>query len=417
MLSYKYPRRWCGGVLFLICTAVVSGCVTHEVRVVDMTPPRQSDQVLDESALLDVGVVVFDANVPDDYDERINNIILPEVRRAEAQYMPYFLKNVLQSTGNWGAVRVVPQASEVVDVLVNGKILHSDGESMRLQATVSDASGAQWFDREYSALASKYAYEDGMPASIDAFQAIYKQLADDMLVYREGLMDSDVARLRSIAEMRFAQGFSPEAFSEHVGRTDNGQFTLNRLPANDDPMLQRVRQVREREYLFIDTLDEYYTNFYREMFPAYQDWRRSGYEQAIAYKQLRAQSKARVIGGTLAIVGSVGAIYESDNAYVDASGLTGVGAGAALIASGIQKRHEAEQQADRLRELGSAAEAALVPTTIELENQTARLQGTVQEQYKQLRKILKRIYFEDLNLPVPGEEETTALNDVPAPSD
>ena len=36
----------------------------------------------------------------------------------------------------------------------------------------------------------------------------------------------------------------------------------------------------------------------------------------------------------------------------------------------IRKRHEAELQADRLRELGSAAEAELVPTTIELENQT-----------------------------------------------
>ena len=59
---------------------------------------------------------------------------------------------------------------------------------------------------------------------------------------------------------------------------------------------------------------------------------------------------------------------------------------------------EAEQFADKLREVGSAAEAELVPTTIDLENQTVRLSGSVDEQYDQLRGILQRLYLEDLNL-------------------
>ncbi|MEM7001305.1 MAG: hypothetical protein AAF529_10995 [Pseudomonadota bacterium] len=194
----------------------------------------------------------------------------------------------------------------------------------------------------------------------------------------------------------------------------SGTFQLLRLPADDDPMLERVRKIREREYLFIDTLEEYYTNFYRQMFPVYQGWRKSSYDQAIAYKQLRAQSKARAIGGTLAIVGGVGAIYGSDNAFVDASGVVGIGAGAALINSSIQKRQEAAQQADRMIELGTAAEAELVPTTIELENQTARLEGTVQEQYEQLRHILRRVYYEDLNLSVPEAEDAAAGQNSPS---
>jgi hypothetical protein len=180
-----------------------------------------------------------------------------------------------------------------------------------------------------------------------------------------------------------------------------GIFEISRLPAENDPMLARVRRVREREYLFIDTLDEHYANFHRQMHPAYQSWRRASYDQAIAYKELKAQAKARAIGGTLAIVGGVAAIYESSDAYVDASGIVGVITGATLITSAVQKRHEAEQQADRLRELGSAAEAELVPTTIELENQTLRLQGSVDEQYTELRRILRRVYFEDLGLTPP----------------
>ncbi len=35
-------------------------------------------------------------------------------------------------------------------------------------------------------------------------------------------------------------------------------------------MLERVEKVRQREYLFIDTLDEYYENFYRKMHGPYQ---------------------------------------------------------------------------------------------------------------------------------------------------
>ena len=45
-----------------------------------------------------------------------------------------------------------------------------------------------------------------------------------------------------------------------------------------------------------------------------------------------------------------------------------------------------------------------MPHTIELENQSVRLQGTVDEQYEELRGILRKIYFDDLDLPVPEDE-------------
>lgn len=387
--------------LVILSMFVLVGCVTQTTRVVDMTPPQQSDRYLDESELLDVGISIFDENVPEDYDERIEQFIMPEVRRAESQYVPFFAKNLLQSTGNWGAVRVVPRATHAVDVMVSGKIVRSNGESMEIEATVTDATGTVWLSSTYTALASKYAYEESLPQDIDAFHAIYKNLADDMLAYRQTLSAADIQRIRKTAELKFAREFSSEVFADHVREVEPGQFEIARLPSEDDPMLARVRRVREREYLFIDTLDEYYANFHRQMYPSYQAWRRASYEQAIAYNELKAQSLARALGGTMAIIGGVAAIYESSDAYVDASGIVGVIAGATLITSAIQKRHEAELQADRLRELGSAAEAELVPTTIELENQTLRLQGSVDEQYTELRRILRRVYFEDMGLEPP----------------
>ncbi|MEQ8861338.1 MAG: hypothetical protein RIC56_22050 [Pseudomonadales bacterium] len=394
------------GLLPLIC-----GCVSHEVRTVDMTPPQRFEQALPETQLLDVGVTVFDANVPESYDERIEQLIQPDIRRAEANYMPYFAKNLLQSTGNWGAVRVVPRATHAVDVVVTGKILHSDGESMEVEIRVEDATGKEWFTRRYEALASKYAYDDSVPANIDPFQSVYKQLADDMLAYRRELSAEQVQTIRATAKMKFAQDFAPDAFADHIAESKNGEFQLKRLPAPDDPMLKRVERVREREYLFIDTLDEYFENYHRSMYGSYHDWREATYEEAIAYKLLRDEARRRTLGGAVAIVGGVAAMAESSDSAVDTGGLVSIIGGAMTLKSAIAKRQEAEMHAEALREVGVAAEAEVMPHTIELENQVVRLEGTVDQQYDKLRGILRDLYFADLDLPA---ADTAASADVNA---
>jgi hypothetical protein len=398
-------------ILGPLVSIVLASCVTETVRIVDMTPPEQLERVQTEAELLDIGIAIFDPNVPEDYDEQIKQIIQPDIRRAEANFMPYFAKNLLQSTGNWGAVRVVPRPTHAVDVSVTGKILHSNGESMEVELTVEDATGAQWFSRNYKALASKYAYDEGIPQGIDPFQTIYKNFADDLLDYRRDLTLDEVLRIRATAEMKFARDFAPDAFSDHIAETSKGDFELKRLPAEDDPMLSRVRKVREREYLFIDTLDEYYENFHRDMYPAYQNWRRASYEEAIAYKELRAQSTARTIGGVVAIAGGIAAMSESSNAYVQTSGLVSIMSGAMLLKTAITKRNEAQIHAEVLEEVGIAAEAEIMPHTIELENQSVRLQGNVDEQYDELRGILRRIYYADLGIIDPDAVPEAELDD------
>lgn len=417
----EHPRRHRTTVLPWLLAAIVvllGGCVSETVRVVDMTPPEQMERAQTESELLDIGIAIFDPNVPEEYDEQIKQLIQPEIRRAEANYMPYHTKNLLQSTGNWGAVRVVPRPTNAVDVTVTGRILHSDGESMSVELSVRDATGKEWFTRDYEALASKYAYDDGIPQGIDPFQSVYKNFADDLLAYRKTLSGEEIEEIRATAEMKFAQDFAPDAFSDHISQTKDGDFELVRLPAEDDPMLGRVRKVREREYLFIDTLDEYYENFHREMYPSYQNWRRATYEEAIAYKELRAQSRARAIGGAVAIAGGIAAMSESSNAYVDTSGIMSVMSGAMLLKTAITKRDEAQIHAAVLEEVGVAAEGEIMPHTIDLENQSVRLQGNVDEQYDELRGILRKLYFADLGLPDPAaaSEPATASGTAVTPA-
>ena len=95
------------------------------------------------------------------------------------------------------------------------------------------------------------------------------------------------------------------------------------------------------------------------------------------------------------------AITESSDPYIETSGLVGIISGAMLLKTAIAKNAEASIHAEVLQEVGLAAEAEIMPHTIELENQSVRLQGTVEEQYEELRGILRKIYFADLGLPVP----------------
>ena len=390
----RVPELCCA----LLAMVGLAGCVTQTVRVVDMTPPEELAEPVPEALLLDVGVEIFDANVPEEFDQQIKDNISPEVRRAEGNYLAYYLKNLLQSTGNWGAVRVVPRTTHAVDVTVQATIEHSDGESLALRARATDVLGTVWFDRGYRALASKYAYDSAYEQTIDPFQSVYREIADDMVAHLRTLDSDRIRKIRAAAEMRFARDFVPDAFASYITPNTTGGFELRRLPAEGDENLARVRRVREREYLFIDTLDEYYEAFGANMFTPYQNWRRATYDEAITYKRARQQARSRAIAGSAAVVSGIATQATAENAVTYYGGVVGIIGGAALLKTALDKRAQARVSADMLQELGESAEAEMSPYTLELENQVIQLQGSVEAQYQELRRILKTAYYQELGL-------------------
>ena len=404
-------------LLILLAAAVaISGCVVKtEIRIVDQTPPRTSDKFSSEDLLLDVGVAVFDTGVPESFDEQLENNIQPEIRRAEANYIPVVLKNTLQSTGNWGAVRVVPRQTHAVDVSVSGQIAHSDGERLILRIRVRDSRGLVWFQKEYETLASKYAFEPSTPASVDPFQSTYTQIANDMLDARDSLTAETIREIRLTAEMRFARSFSPDAFDTHIieerdPKSSATYFRLARLANPDDPMLPRVRAIREREYLFIDQLDEYFENFANGMYSPYQSWRSETYQDAIALREERSLARSRLIAGGAMILTGV-AMQPSDNSWIETAGYSSVIGGASNVRKGIQNYARSKIHSEVLMELGTMAEEEISPLTINLENDTISLEGTVEEQYAKVRLILKRHFYEDFDLPIPPELEQALSED------
>jgi hypothetical protein len=166
-------------------------------------------------------------------------------------------------------------------------------------------------------------------------------------------------------------------------------------------MLSRVRKVREREYLFIDTLDEYFAEFDRKMYNPYKEWRHATFEDAIALKELQAQARSRMIAGGAAIIGGIAA-QGSDSDITQIGGYGAIVGGAMTVKSAFTKKAEAQIHREVLQELGTSAEAEISPHTIELENQTVELSGTVDAQYDELKRVLRKIYYDELGLPPPS---------------
>jgi hypothetical protein len=385
---------------------LASACVNQTIKSTSVPTVASPSATVPEEQLLDVAVVVFDPGL-DDYEE--DEQVYPEVRKAEARFMPMQLSAAMQESGAWGAVRVVPDDSQVTDLVVRGKILHSDGEELKLEITATDSRGEVWLDKTYTGNASRYAYETTTRNANDPFQAVYNTIANDLLKELEDLQVTDRKNVRVVTELRFAQGFSPDAFQGYLAQKRNGQYEVKRLPAVNDPMVERVQAIRERDHVYVDTLQAYYTNFDGQMAAPYQEWRKASYQEALTLKELRAESTRNLILGGLAVIGGIAAATTGDSSTSRTAGQVAVLGGGYLLKTGLDKRNEAQLHVAALEELGASLEAEVSPQVIELEDRTVMLSGNVEEQYTQWRVVLADIYRAEIGaLELPEESAGTA---------
>jgi hypothetical protein len=381
-------------LLAIAAVTIVSGCVSQTVKSTSVPPIATATEPVPEELLLDVGIAIFDPGLealPDDDEMRV----YPEVRKAEARFMPNQLAQAMQESGAWGAVRVVPDPERISDLSVRGTILHSDGEELQLHIVAVDSRGYEWLDRKYTGRASAYAYRSTTRATYDPFQAVYNTIANDLLQQLSELRPQDRESVRLVSELLFAQDFSPDAFEGYLARNPRDVYLVMRLPAENDPMLERVRTIRERDHMYIDTMQEYYNSFGSEMIGPYQEWRKLSYEEAMALQELKAESRRRLIAGAVAVAAGIAGASSSDGNARAASNVAIIGGGY-LLKSGLEKRNEAQIHVQAMEELGMSLEAEITPQVIELEDRSVTLTGNVEDQYAQWRSLLADIYATEI---------------------
>lgn len=381
----------------VVCLALFfNACATHTVKSTTYTPVVQDSQNVSEDLLLDVGITVFDPGI-DEVDKEDEDTLNGEIRVAESRYAPYLLAETLQRSANWGIVRVMPNGESPMDVQIDGTILRSNGESMVVRVEVSDSRGREWYTKEYEEIISQFSYDPQQRQKNDPFQVIYNKIANDLLAYRQrNIEDNEIYEIRTISEILFAQKFQEEVFSTYLSQNRQGEYQLTSLPAENDPILGRIRNIRERDFMFIDTVQDYYATYVRQMRLPYDSWREQSYQETITLRELRDSARRRFIAGAAAVVGGLAAATNGGNYATQAGGAVGVGAGAFLIKSGFDKQAEARIHMQALEELGQSLENEVLPQVLSLDDRTITLSGSVEEQYGQWREILAELYAAEM---------------------
>lgn len=222
---------------------------------------------------LNVSISVFDAGVPDDRSLHRNLEIFPRIRAIEAHFLPFVLRETLVATGEWGAVRVVTGPDDAAEVGISGSIVQSDGERLELRVQAVDASGRLWFDRSFASDLADESEQPGDKEQQSPFQPLYDEIAVTMQEARSHLDEQALARIREISLLRYAVELAPSAFGTYLESDLEGRYTLVRLPARDDPMLDRIERIRLTEYVITDTVDAKYRELHEEIASTYALWR------------------------------------------------------------------------------------------------------------------------------------------------
>lgn len=387
--------------------ALLAGCVVSETRPLPKLQAVQAKQQIAEAELLDVSIRHFDPGIPeslaDDEEALDKRRIYPDVRRAEARLLPARLRATLEGSGQWGAVRVVPDSVRFVDVIVEGKILESTGGTLALEIRAIDISGRVWIDRKrYEGTADLGSYKtDAALRNRDPFQNVYVAIANDLLAARERLAAAQRRELRAVARLRFAQDLDPKAFGGYVQSGPDGLLRLARLPAEDDPALARVDRIRERDANVIDTLDGFTGEFSETLFDSYGAYRRTSQEAIEREDRARNQAIARTALGAAAVLASI--FVDSSCASGDYncervdSALRTAGAvgGVTAVMSGIKKFSDAKVAAQEVKELARSFESEAAGQSVEVEGRSLKLVGTAEEQYREWRRLLADLYKEE----------------------
>tara|TARA_R110002096_G_scaffold6409_2_gene29697 strand:+ start:490 stop:1725 length:1236 start_codon:yes stop_codon:yes gene_type:complete len=381
--------------LFAVCI-VGSGCAVQELVVAEETQLVLAESSVDEAMLLDIGIVEFDPGIPEDNDEEKTGIF-EDIRRAESKYIPFHLKTTLQDTGHWGAVRVIPSTRAFTDVIVSGRIEKSDGEFVELQISAWDASGRHWFTREYETQTGLTSYSKRRDRRRDPYQKVFNDFANDLQMYAAELPAKRLQSLRQISELQFFADMSPAAYSGYLARDDDEYLQVVRLPAKNDPSVARMRQIRERDRLVVDTLNEHYANFYYGIAIPYRSWRKNARAESIKFKQEKRSAQLQALVGVVVLAGSTQIDTRSSasrntrniNRALQYQGIT---RGANTIWAAFQRNRDANLHLDAIAELSESFGNEAAPMVVNVEGQERRLTGTAEAQYENWRQLLREIY-------------------------
>ena len=395
--------------VFTLYAFLLSGCATNNKSSSTVGPPPSSSlsepetiESVVSTPKLDVIIPVFDPGLPEDPAKYDEENIWPELRRAEANRFAYKLKEKLEATDQFGAIRVAPDKTATGDLYILGRIEESNGEEVEIEIEVIDISGKEWLDEVFLYEVVANFNNDLRNDGKDAYDPLFEAAAAEIV---NKLNDHDFKEreeLHYLADIRFGANFSDNTFMQYI-KMNGEEFTLASKPSDDDSMLQRVRAIRVRDQLFVDGLQDSYASFSEQMNDSYLMWQEQSLMEMQAERKARRQAIGQALGGVLFIgLGVLAAIAGGNSDAVGSSSAGATGAilggmaGVSLISESFKTSDEAKMHRESLNELGQSVDMELAPQVIAFEKESVELVGDAREQFMQWRAFLQKIYLEEM---------------------
>ena len=368
----KLAARWLGLSALLAAVAsllTLAACQTPQVNTnlvpvdvgVSRTTALSQSNVERGQPFLDVSIVLFqhETDALTESETRLHN--------AERHYFPLLFKEVLDQSGYWGAVRVLPEPDVSSELECEGRILHSHASELRLRLICRDATGVVWLDKTSFQRAGEKDYLDEQMAVHDPFRPLFYDLANGLAAALTNRFADSTELIRATALMRYGIALAPDTFSAFVRPVDD-RFELVGLPAKGDPMRERITRIRESEYLFVDAVDEAYNEVLINMVGPYRIWRQHQYEFETYNQLLGADDR----------VGRQQLAFEYD----------------ALLGA-YRRYQDYRRNQDELEEMADSLNRSLAPTLAEVEGRVLELSGNLAGQYRMWRSLLRQLYREE----------------------
>lgn len=286
-------------------------------------------------------------------------------RKTEGQLLAAKQRAVFEESAQWGVVRLYPEPSVIPELMLELFVLQSDGRELLVKASLTAVSGEVLLSETYLDRSRLDRSDSNEPKSLlddpfaDLFHRIHSDVAKAVTEYARSAVYLD-----TLSFLRYAQQLVPTAFPGYLSSRD-GIWQLLREPSKQDPMYARIARLRDYELLFVDTIDEQLSGGLREIDVAYRLWLDANKEQLEWLERRRARGL-------------------NVNSFADDSSFARHQAVYAAYRS--LKIHEQE-----LFELVLDLESESRATALQIEDNVVKLEGTLEQQYREWRETLLKI--------------------------
>ena len=413
------PLAALSGVLLLATAAMnATGADVELGPRVEREQEAQVAQATPRAALdippLRLAIPVLDPGLPENQAVWEDRGIWPELRRAEGVRCAQRIADAIRGLGHFESVLVAPDTSVSADLYLLGAIKASNGEDLKIEYRLLDATGKTWIQKKTARHRVPLGWhENNTNPQADPFDVVYATIARDVekklaaearrhaatvkqnakrIARGNSPKMSELEKLALTRELVLARYFAPDRYGDTL-KQSGSRTKVQYVPYREDEDWARVESVSARDAAFTERLSGEYAAFANEMQGSYALWQQDSFPYAREQRILKERAMAQGVLGALAAVATVAAAADG-NVGTLPTVAAGV-ASTALIVSSFRTNNKRKDQVRQLNELGRSLQAELAPSVVELRESTVTLRGTAREQFQQWRSLLRDLYAND----------------------